>query len=150
MHEWRQSDFPGEQRCSSSAHTLTLAATKKLLWSGVVLAASCSPPPVPAQSGPPATPPSAAPAAPPSAASATKVTMTTEEARQIAVQTVVYGLPLVIMDITMRTATNVVSHYGMAAPVNQFAHDACTNVFASPGTRTTGNGPGTFLIAGPD
>lgn len=126
--------------------------------------------------------------------------MTTEEARQIAVQAVVYGLPLVIMDITMRTATNVVSHYGMAAPVNQFAHvprfpdatfkqvvranvdtlyssafldlskeplvlsipdthgryhllplfDAWTNVFASPGTRTTGNGPGNFLIAGPD
>jgi len=126
--------------------------------------------------------------------------MTTEEARQIAVQAVVYGLPLVIMDITMRTATNVVSHHGMAAPVNQFAHvprfpdatfkqvvranvdtlyssafldlskeplvlsvpdthgryyllplfDAWTNVFASPGTRTTGDGPGGFLIAGPD
>ena len=126
--------------------------------------------------------------------------MTTEETRQIAMQAVVYGLPLVIMDITMRTATNVVSPHGMAAPVNQFAHaprfpdatfkqvvranvdtlyssafldlsqeplvlsvpdthgryhllplfDAWTNVFASPGTRTTGNGPRRFLIAGPD
>ena len=126
--------------------------------------------------------------------------MTTEEARQIAAQAVVYGLPLVIMDITMRSATNVASHHGMAAPVNQFAHvprfpdatfkevvranvdtlyssafldlskeplvlsvpdthgryhllplfDGWSDVFASPGTRTTGNGPGSFLIAGPD
>jgi hypothetical protein len=168
---------------------------KKLLWSGVVLAASCSPPPAPAQSAPAATAPSTAPVT-----SGAKVTMTTEEARQIAVQAVVYGLPLVIMDVTMRTATNVVSHHGMAAPVNQLAHvprfpdatfkqvvranvdtryssafldlskeplvlsvpdthgryhllplfDAWTDVFASPGTRTTGDGPGSFLVAGPD
>jgi len=116
------------------------------------------------------------------------------------VQAVVYGLPLVMMDLTMRNATNVQSPRGVGAPVNQFGHmrefptaafkqvvranvdtlyssafldltreplvlsvpdtrgryyllplfDAWTNVFASPGTRTTGNGAGHFAIVGPD
>jgi len=116
------------------------------------------------------------------------------------VQAVIYGLPLVLMEVTMRKTTNVPPGYRMAKPVNQFAHlrvypdatfkdvvranvdtlyssafldlasepivlsvpdthgryyllpmlDAWTNVFASPGSRTTGNAAGTFLIAGPD
>jgi hypothetical protein len=116
------------------------------------------------------------------------------------VQAVIYGLPLVMMDITMRKATNVVQPKGFAAPVNQFAHarqfptaafkdvvranvdtlyssafldlsgepivltvpetkgryylmpmmDAWTDVFASPGTRTSGSGSGDFAITGPD
>jgi hypothetical protein len=123
-----------------------------------------------------------------------------QEALETGVQAVVYGLPLVIMDLTMRTATNVDHPRGAAAPVNQFANlrefptaafkqvvranvdtlyssafldlskeplvlsvpdtqgryyllpmfDAWTDVFASPGTRTTGNGAGTFAIVGPD
>jgi hypothetical protein len=116
------------------------------------------------------------------------------------VQAVVYGLPLVMMDLTMKKATNVARPHGFAAPVNQFAHvqqfptaafkevvranvdtlyssafldlseepivlsvpdmrdryylmpimDAWTNVFASPGTRTTGAGAASFAIVGPD
>ena len=126
--------------------------------------------------------------------------MTKEQALETGVQAVVYGLPLVMMDLTMRNATNVVRPHGMAAPVNQFAHtpifpdasfkqvvranvdtlyssafldltkeplvlsvpdthgryyllplfDAWTNVFASPGTRTTGSGARDFVIVGPD
>jgi hypothetical protein len=127
--------------------------------------------------------------------------MTKEQAAlQIGVEAVVYGLPLVMMDLTMRNATNVAAPHGMAAPVNQFANppvfpnaafkqvvranvdtlyssafldltrepmvlsvpdthgryyllptfDAWTNVFASPGTRTTGNVARDFVIVGPD
>jgi len=114
-------------------------------------------------------------------------------------QAVIYGLPLVLMDITMRKITNHVPERLMAKPVNQFAHmrafpnasfkdvvranvdtlyssafldlaqeplvlsvpdthgryyllpmlDAWTNVFATPGSRTTGTGPSTFVITGP-
>jgi hypothetical protein len=122
------------------------------------------------------------------------------EALETGVQAVVYGLPQVIMDLTMRNGTNVEVPRGIAAPKNQFGHmrnlptatfrqvvranvdtlyssafldlaeeplvlsvpdthgryyllpmfDAWTNVFASPGTRTTGNAPGDFAIVGPD
>jgi DNA sulfur modification protein DndE len=123
-----------------------------------------------------------------------------QQALESGVQAVIYGLPLVIMDLTMRTATNVDHPRGMAAPTNQFANarefptaafkqvvranvdtlyssafldlskeplvlsvpetqgryyllpmfDAWTDVFASPGTRTTGNSAGTFVIVGPE
>jgi hypothetical protein len=115
------------------------------------------------------------------------------------VQAVIYGLPLVMMDLTMKRATNVRRPFGLAAPANQFANapivptaafknvvranvdtlyssafldlsseplvlsvpdtndryyllpmlDSWTNVFATPGTRTTGSKAGTFAIAGP-
>ncbi len=118
----------------------------------------------------------------------------------IARKAVVYGLPLVLMDLTRKRMTNVAKAGFAAAPLNQFAHapafppanfrtivranvdtlyssafldlaaepvvmsvpqtegryyllpimDAWTNVFASPGTRTTGSQPGTFAITGPD
>ncbi len=44
-------------------------------------------------------------------------------ALEIGMRAVIYGLPLVLMDLTMRQATNV-SHAtsGFAAPINQFAH----------------------------
>jgi hypothetical protein len=127
--------------------------------------------------------------------------MTKEQAAlQTGVEAVMYGLPIVMMDLTMRTATNVAAPRGMAAPINQFANpptfpnaafkqvvranvdtlyssafldlakepivlsvpdthgryyllpmfDAWTNVFASPGTRTTGNAARDFVIVGPD
>jgi hypothetical protein len=123
-----------------------------------------------------------------------------EEARKIGVEAVVYGLPLVVMDATMRVSTNVPGPQPNAhAPVNQFGNmskypsasdhtvvrmnidtlyswawldlskepivlslpdthgryymmpmlDAWTNVFASPGTRTTGNQAGNFTVTGP-
>jgi hypothetical protein len=117
-------------------------------------------------------------------------------AQQAGVQAVIYGLPLVMMDITMKNFTNTPPPRG--APLNQFLHerafppasfkqvvrvnvdtlyssafldlskeplvlsvpdthgryyllplmDAWTNVFATPGTRTRGNGAAHFLIAG--
>jgi hypothetical protein len=120
-------------------------------------------------------------------------------ALEAGVRAVIYGLPLVIMDLTMRSATGVGSAQGAAAPVNQFAHmrrfptadfklvvranvdtlyssafldlsgeplvlslpdthgryylmpmmDAWTNVFASPGARTTGTQARRFAITGP-
>jgi hypothetical protein len=121
-----------------------------------------------------------------------------QEALETGVQAVVYGLPLMIMDLTRQNLTNVPAPKG--APENQFIHlrqfptaafkevvranvdtlyssafldlsreplvlsvphthgryyllpmfDAWTNVFASPGTRTTGSGSGSFVIVGPD
>ncbi len=115
------------------------------------------------------------------------------------VEAVVYGLPLVIMDITKAKSTNVVKPEGFAAPINQFVNvrtfpdasfkdvvrpnvdtlyssafldlsaepivlsvpdthgryylmpilDAWTNIFASPGKRTTGTKAGNFAITGP-
>ena len=126
--------------------------------------------------------------------------MTGDQALEVGVEAVVYGLPLVMMDLTMQNATNVEAPRGMMAPVNQFAHvpafpdatfkqvvranvdtlyssafldlsnepivlsvpdahgryyllpifDGWTNVLASPGTRTTGNGARDFVIVGPD
>jgi hypothetical protein len=121
------------------------------------------------------------------------------EALALGVEAVVYGLPLVITDVTMRKATNVVAPGGFSAPVNQLLNlrafpdaqfkdvvranvdtlysiafmdvsaepmvlsvpdtqgryylmpmlDGWTNVFASPGKRTTGTRAGHFAITGP-
>jgi len=122
-----------------------------------------------------------------------------KEALQAGVEAVVYGLPLVIMDLTRAKTTNVEAPAGFDAPVNQFVHvrafpdssfkdvvranvdtlyssawldlskepmvlsvpdtrgryylmpmiDAWTNIFASPGKRTTGTKAGHFAITGP-
>lgn len=121
------------------------------------------------------------------------------EALKAGVEAVVYGLPLVLLDLTREKATNVAAPGPLRAPVNQFVNlrqfpdasyrdvvrpnvdtlyssafldlsaepivlsvpdthgryylmpmlDAWTNVFASPGKRTTGTKAGHFLIAGP-
>jgi hypothetical protein len=126
--------------------------------------------------------------------------MKTGSEMDTAVQAVIYGLPLVMMDLTMKRSTNVSHPTGMAAPINQFAHapifppatfknvvranvdtlyssafldlsseplvlsvpdtdgryyllpmfDAWTNVFATPGARTTGTKAGNFVITGPN
>jgi hypothetical protein len=123
--------------------------------------------------------------------------MTTQA--DIAAKAVIYGLPLVLMDLTRARMTNVETPQPSAAPLNQFAHapafppadfkavvranvdtlyssafldlsaepmiltvpdtdgryyllpimDAWTNVFASPGARTTGTGARDFVITGP-
>jgi hypothetical protein len=129
-----------------------------------------------------------------------KAKLSAEEAHKIGVEAVVYGLPLVIMDLTKRVSTNVPSPQPNAhAPINQFGNmlkyppasdhtivrmnvdtlysmawldlskepmvlsvpdthgryymmpmlDAWTNVFASPGKRTTGTSAGNFAITGP-
>ena len=115
------------------------------------------------------------------------------------VEAVVYGYPLVIMDVTKAKTTNFVSPVAFGGPPNQFANvrafpdasfkdvvranvdtlyssafldlgpepivmsvpdtggryylmpmmDAWTNVFASPGKRTTGTKAGNFAITGP-
>ncbi|WP_457797708.1 DUF1254 domain-containing protein [Methylocystis sp. S23] len=122
-----------------------------------------------------------------------------KEALKAGVEAVVYGLPLVIMDVTKDKMTNVVKADAFAAPINQFVNvrafpdasfkdvvranvdtlyssafldlsaepivlsapdthgryyllpmlDAWTNVFASPGKRTTGTKAGHFAITGP-
>lgn len=146
------------------------------------------------------------PAAPPPGADAAKAAAASEqtaaqekEALQAGIEAVVYGLPLVIMDITRAKTTNVAAPGGFDAPVNQFVHvrafpdasfkdvvranvdtlyssawldlskepmvlsvpdtrgryylmpmiDAWTNIFASPGKRTTGTKAGHFAITGP-
>jgi hypothetical protein len=138
-----------------------------------------------------------APAAEATAAADTQATE--QKALEAGVEAVVYGLPLVIMDITRAKSTNVAAPDNFAAPVNQFVHvrafpdasfkdvvranvdtlyssawldlsqepivlsvpdtggryylmpmiDAWTNIFASPGKRTTGTKPGNFAITGP-
>jgi hypothetical protein len=45
-----------------------------------------------------------------------------QAAMQAGAQAVIYGLPLVLMDITMRKTTNMVPGHLLARPVNQFAH----------------------------
>ncbi len=122
-----------------------------------------------------------------------------QAALKAGVEAVVYGLPLVIMDITRAKTTNVAHATGFAAPVNQIVNmrafpdasfkdvvranvdtlysaawldlsrepivlsvpdthgryylmpmlDAWTNVFASPGKRTTGTKAGHYAITGP-
>jgi hypothetical protein len=129
-----------------------------------------------------------------------RATLSADEVQKIGVEAVVYGLPLVVMDLTRRASTNVAGPQPNAhAPINQFGNalkyppasdhtvvrmnidtlyswawldlskepmvlsvpdthgrfymmpmlDAWTNVFASPGTRTTGNGAGHFAVVGP-
>jgi len=148
--------------------------------------------------GKPATPPPVADAAKAAAAGADSAAKE-KEALEAGVEAVVYGLPLVIMDLTRAKTTNVAAPGGFDAPVNQFVHvrafpdasfrdvvranvdtlyssawldlskepivlsvpdtrgryylmpmiDAWTNIFASPGKRTTGTRAGHFAIAGP-
>ncbi|HRI92498.1 MAG TPA: DUF1254 domain-containing protein [Accumulibacter sp.] len=125
----------------------------------------------------------------------------TLEAQRIGVEAAIYGLPLVLMDLTRQLSTNVPSPQANAhAPINQFGSmssyppasdhsivrmnvdtlysfawldlanepmvlsvpdtgeryylmpmlDAWTNVFASPGKRTSGTQAGNFVITGPD
>ena len=144
--------------------------------------------------------PSASPQAAPSANGGDTTSTRESHVMDTAVQAVIYGLPLVMMDLTMKRSTNVKHPTGMAAPVNQFAHapifppatfknvvranvdtlyssafldisveplvlsvpdtngryyllpmlDAWTNVFATPGARTTGTQAKTFVVTGPD
>jgi len=127
-------------------------------------------------------------------------TLTEAEAREVGIQAVVYGYPLVLVDVTKQVQTNVTTpeHNGHA-PINQFSNflkyptaayrdvvrmnvdtlysfawldlskeplvlsvpdthdryylmpilDAWTDVFASPGKRTTGTKAGDFAIVGP-
>jgi hypothetical protein len=124
-----------------------------------------------------------------------------EEACKLGVEAVIYGYPLVIVDVTKQVQTNVEepNHTG-SAPINQFSNflkyptaankdvvrfnvdtlysfawldlskepivlsvpdtddryylmpmlDAWSNVFASPGKRTTGTKAGNFAIVGPN
>jgi len=122
------------------------------------------------------------------------------ETKDIAIDTYVYGYPLVLMEVTRRVMTNATEPGRNAAPVNQFYHwrripdasftdvvspnadtlystlwfdvekeplivhvpdsqaryyllpmlDMWTDVFASPGKRTTGTREQTFAIVGPD
>ncbi|HEX2329438.1 MAG TPA: DUF1254 domain-containing protein [Candidatus Angelobacter sp.] len=121
------------------------------------------------------------------------------DARETAIEAYIFGYPLVLMEVTRRTLTNVSSPRETGAPMNQLCNrrtfpepstntvvspnadtlysfgfldvsvepivlsvpdmgnryylmqlmDAWSNVFAAPGTRTTGNGKGDFAIAGP-
>jgi hypothetical protein len=127
--------------------------------------------------------------------------LTEEEARQLGIDAVVYGYPLVLVDVTKQVQTNVTTpeHNGRA-PINQFSSflkyptaayrdvvrmnvdtlysfawldlskeplvlsvpdthdryylmpilDGWTDVFASPGKRTTGTKAGDFAIVGPN
>ncbi len=126
--------------------------------------------------------------------------LTTEDAREIARETYIYGYPLVLMHVSRRVATNVAEPPGNTdAPVNQPGNarafpdpsftvvvrpnadtlyssmiydvskeplivsvpdsggryyllpllDEWSEVFAAPGSRTTGNGAYTFAIVGP-
>jgi hypothetical protein len=45
-----------------------------------------------------------------------------EEAREIAHEAYVYAYPMVLMDVTRRTSTNVAEPHGLNAPINQLAH----------------------------
>jgi hypothetical protein len=142
---------------------------------------------------------SAPPAATASESAAENTAAREKEGLEAGVQAVVYGLPLVIMDITMKKSINVARPVGTFAPANQFAHlrefpnasfkdvvranvdtlyssafldlakepivlsvpdtygryyllpmlDMWTNIFASPGKRTTGTKRGNFVISRP-
>lgn len=142
---------------------------------------------------------SAPDAAPPAQADAGQAEARQADALKAGVEAVVYGLPLIMMDLTKDKLTNVAAAGPSSAPVNQFAHmrqfpdaafrdvvranvdtlyssafldlstgpivlstpdtrgryylmpmlDAWTNVFASPGKRTTGTKAGHFAITGP-
>ena len=164
---------------------------KKILCVGLLVA--CGHEPV-------RTPPVATTASAPVATQVSAPKMTKEEVLEAGVQAVIYGLPIVTMELTKENAINTETPHGMAAPLNQFSHvpqfppasfkqvvranvdtlyssafldlsaeplvltvpdshgryyllpifDAWTDVIATPGTRTTGNGAGTFVIAGPN
>jgi hypothetical protein len=126
------------------------------------------------------------------------MSLSSDEATDIAADAYFYGFPLVLMDVTRQVMTAVARPDGRKAPMNQFAHnrafpdptatdvvnpnsdtlysaawldlsrepmvlsvpamqryyvlqmlDAWTNVFASAGTRATGNGKEDFAIVGP-
>ncbi len=133
----------------------------------------------------------------------TNVNAETEAKEQAALkagaEAVVYGLPLIMVDLTKDKTTNVAKPEGFAAPINQFVNvrafpdasfkdvvranvdtlyssafldlsaepivlsvpdthgryylmpmlDAWTNIFASPGKRTTGTKAGHFAVTGP-
>ena len=123
-----------------------------------------------------------------------------EDAREIAIEAYIYAFPLVLMEISRRTETNIAAPGHRKAPVNRFGHmqrfpdasfrdgallpnvdtlfsvlwfdvsseplviqkpdsggryhllpilDMWTDVFASPGSRTTGDAAETFAIVGP-
>jgi hypothetical protein len=64
-----------------------------------------------------------------------------EEAREIAREAYVYAYPLVLMEVTRRTSTNVAEPSFPAAPVNQLAHarafpDASFTVVVRPNADT--------------
>jgi len=164
------------------------------LIAAVTLLAACGGP-KPSTSSPETTPVAAASDANVAAEAQAKE----KQALEAGVEAVVYGLPLVIMDITRLKTSNVARPESFAAPVNQFVNvrefpdasfrdvvranvdtlyssawldlskepivlsvpdtkgryylmpmiDAWTNIFASPGKRTTGTKPGHFAISGP-
>lgn len=126
--------------------------------------------------------------------------ITSDRAHEIGVQAYIYAYPMVLMEMTRRTATNVSTPTAAYAPMNQFAHlrafpdasfrdvvrpnadtlysilwfdvseeplvvsvpdtdgryyllpmlDMWTDVFAAPGSRTSGTEEGHFAIVGPD
>jgi len=45
-----------------------------------------------------------------------------EEAREIAVEAYIYAFPLVLMEISRRTSTNIAAPGHRKAPVNRFGH----------------------------
>jgi hypothetical protein len=51
-----------------------------------------------------------------------RITVQETKAMETAIQAVIYGLPLVMMDLTMKRTTNVDAPHGISAPVNQFAN----------------------------
>ena len=151
-----------------------------LLVSVLMLVAACGGPKPPASA--------TTPAAASDVAASADAQAREKQALEAGVEAVVYGLPLVIMDITRAKSTNVPRPDNFVAPVNQFVHvrafpdasfkdvvranvdtlyssawldlsqepivlsvpdtngryylmpmiDAWTNIFASPGKRTTG------------
>jgi hypothetical protein len=173
---------------------MRMMPTLVVLIAAVTLLVACGGP------KPPTPSPGTAPVATVSDASAAAEEQAKEkQALEAGVEAVVYGLPLVIMDITRAKTSNVARPEGFAAPVNQFVNvrefpdasfrdvvranvdtlyssawldlskepivlsvpdtkgryylmpmmDAWTNIFASPGKRTTGTKPGHFAITGP-
>lgn len=125
--------------------------------------------------------------------------LSADEARQVAIDAYMYAYPLVLIDVTRRKGSNVVTPRGLDAPINQLAHatefpdatftsvvrpnadtlysslwfdvqreplvvhlpdsggryyllemmDAWSDVFDSPGKRTTGTAELTFALRGP-
>lgn len=170
---------------------MTTTRNRLAFLSVLMLVAACGGPKPPAAT--------TAPAAAPDAAASADAQAREKQALEAGVEAVVYGLPLVIMDITRAKTTNVSSPGEFSAPVNQFVHvrafpdasfkdvvranvdtlyssawldlskepivlsvpdtkdryylmpmiDAWTNIFASPGKRTTGTQAGNYAITGP-